>query len=131
MPLATGRGEFYDILSWGPVAQRVVGTSEHGLPATVASSANVTSNLIFSDGFKSIAIGLTSTQAGLVTVQRYLDAGATIAQGNALTVNLSATNPSVLNTSDSVAFQCFTVNISNTGGSTANLSGLIILLQAN
>jgi hypothetical protein len=124
MPLATSRGEFYDILSCGPVAQRVVG-------ATVASSANVTSNLIFSDGFKSIAIGLTSTQAGLVTVQRYLDAGATIAQGNALTVNLSATNPSVLNTSDSVAFQCFTVNISNTGGSTANLSGLIILLQAN
>jgi hypothetical protein len=105
----------------GGSMQAFVPVSVHALPATVAASGNVTSNLIFSDGMKTAAIGVTSSQTGNITVQRYLDDAGTIKQGAALTA--------ALNITDGNPFASFTVNISNTGGSTANLTNVGILLQ--
>jgi hypothetical protein len=113
----------------GGAMQSPIPAAVHGLPATIAASGNVTSNLIYSDGMQVAAIGVTSSQTGVITVQRYLDDAGTAKQGAALTANLTAATAQVLNITDGVAFASFTVNISNTGGSTANLTNLAILLQ--
>ena len=97
--------------------------------ATIAASGNITSNLIFSDGLQIVAVGVTSSQAGAINVQRYLDDAGTVKQGAALTAALIANTAQVLNITDGNPFASFTVDISNTGGSTANLTNLAILLQ--
>ena len=55
---------------------------------------------------------------------------ATVKQGAALTVALTANTAQVCNITDGNPFASFTVTISNTGGSTATLSNLAILQQA-
>jgi hypothetical protein len=114
----------------GPAMQSPVPAAVHGLPATIPASGHVTSNLILSDGYQLAAIGVTSTQGGTVTVQRYLDDAGTVKQGAALTATLTASAPQVLNVTDGNPFASFTVDISNSNGSQASLSNLGILLQA-
>jgi hypothetical protein len=111
--------------------QSLVPAAVHGLGASIPLSSSITSNLIFSDGYQLAAIGVTSSQAGAITVQRYMDDAGTIKQGAALTASLTASTAQVLNITDGYPFASFTVNISNTSGSTtANLTNLGILLQA-
>jgi hypothetical protein len=114
----------------GGAMQALVPASVHGLVSTVPLSSSIISNLLFSDGMQLAAIGVTSTQAGAITVQRYLDDAGTIKQGAALTAALVANTAQVVNITDGVAFATFTVNISNSSGSTAaTLSNVGILLQ--
>jgi hypothetical protein len=113
----------------GGAMQILVPASLHGLPASVLAGNHVTSNPIFSDGMQAVAVGVTSTQAGAITVQRYLDDAGLIKQGAALTASLAANIAQVLNVTDGNPFASFTVDISNTGGSTANLTNVGILLQ--
>lgn len=113
----------------GGAMQAQVPASVHGLASTVAASGNTTSNLIPSDGFQIGAVGVTSSQAGQIIVQRYLDDAGQVKQGAALTASLVANTAQVLNITDGNPFASFTVEITNTGGSTANLTNLAILLQ--
>jgi hypothetical protein len=113
----------------GGAMQVLVPAAVHGLPSTVAASGHATSNPIYSDGMQVGAIGVTSTQTGAITVQRYLDDAGTVKQGAALTASLTANTAQVLNITDGNPFASFTVDISNTGGSTATLTNLAILLQ--
>ena len=129
----TSYGEFYDFKGTGPVAQFPVSAVVHGINVTntVPASGNVTSNLLQSDGHKILAVGVTSTQAGAINIQRYLDQAASVAQGAALTQALVAATPAVLNVTDGLPFMSFTVKITNTGASAATLSNLVILMQAS
>ena len=129
MPASSYLGEYQTPAPLGPRSQCQVPATQHGLPATVGASSNVLSNTLATDGHVGFAVGVTSTQAGAINVQRYLDTAGTVKQGGVQTVALTANTPAVLNFNDGLPAQSFTVQITNTGGSTANLTGLVILLQ--
>jgi hypothetical protein len=129
MPKMTGLGDQGPEVNPGGAMQVLVPQSVHGLPASVTAGNHATSNLILADGMETGAVGVTSSQTGLITVQRYLDDAGTVKQGAALTQALAANTPATLEITDGNPFASFTVDISNTGGSTANLTSLGILLQ--
>lgn len=100
-------------------------------PGTIAAAGNYTSALIPADGFKNLACGVTSTQTGAISIQRYIDRAGLVAQGAAISTALVASTPAVVNANDGLAFQSFTVKITNTGGSTATITGFALLLNAS
>lgn len=100
------------------------------IPATIAANGSVTSQLIFSTGWKLLTFSLTSTQAGNLTLQRYIDLTGTIKQGSALSATLSANTQALINLSDNYPFQTFSITVTNTAGSTATLSNVILLMQS-
>ncbi len=103
-----------------------------GLAVSIAESSNVVSNIVLTGGYKNISFGITSSQAGSVSIQRYLDQGATIKQGAAITGSLSSATALTVNNNDGAAFQSLIITISNSSGSTtANLTNLLLLLQSN
>lgn len=119
----------YDV---GPTVQFGFPTATSiGLATAVGASGSVQSNLILSNGYKSFAFAVTSTQAGSVSVQRYLDQAGSIPQGAALTVSLTANNQGIVNATDGVPFQSLKITVNNTAGSAATLSNPYLLLQAN
>jgi hypothetical protein len=131
MPKSTGYGEQPGLdVAIGPVVQQIVPASVHGLASSVVASGNSLSNLLFADGYKILSVGATSSQAGQIQVQRYIDDGGQIAQGAAVTASLTANTPAVVNVTDGLPFSSYTVKITNTGGSTANLTNVVILQQA-
>lgn len=129
MPQLTNLGDQGHQVNPGGAMQALVPASVHGLPNQISASGNVTSNLIASAGLQVGAVGVTSTQAGAINVQRYLDPAGLIKQGAVLTQAITANNPAVLNMTDGNPFASFTVQITNTAGSPADLSNLGILLQ--
>src|SRR5262245_24812 len=129
MPKQTNFGDQGQHVNPGGAMQALVPANVHGLPNTVPASGSVISNPILSDGMQVGAVGVTSSQAGAINVQRYLDDAGLIKQGGVLTQALSASTPAVLNITDGNPFASFTVQITNTAGSPANLTNLGILLQ--
>lgn len=131
MPLATSPGEAYPILAKGPAAQCVVPAAYHGLAGSIAASGNKVSNAIPSDGYQNFTLGIASSQAGSVSIQRYLDAAGTIAQGSPTTGTLVAGTPLVVGVADALIYQSFIITVTNSSGTTAaNLSNVIIVQQA-
>ena len=100
-------------------------------PASVAAGGTASSAVIPSDGYQKIALSVTSTEAGTLTLQRYLDASGTVAQGAALQASIAAGQPALVNAVDGLPFQSLTVSVSNSGGTGANLTNLVVLLQGN
>ena len=114
----------------GGSMQVLVPATVHALASTIPLSSNITSNLILSDGMKTVAVGVKSTKTGAINVQRYLDDAGLVPQGAALTTALAANTAAVLNVTDGNPFASFTVNITNTdGAAAATLTNLAILLQ--
>jgi hypothetical protein len=127
MSLARNQSESNLPVSIGSAMQVVAAT---GLAATIASSGSINSELIQTNGYKNIAFGITSDQAGTVSIQRYIDAEGTIPQGAAITGTLVAATALTVNNNDGAAFQSMMITVSNSAGSTANLTGVMLLLQA-
>lgn len=124
--------QYWEPVATGPVAQADVSTWAPLVPSpTIIASGNYTSALIYADGFKSIAAGVTSTQTGAMTIQRYIDKAGLVAQGTASTVALTASTPAVLNVTDGLPFQSFVLKITNTGGATATITNFACLLNAS
>lgn len=116
----------------GPVAQVLLSSSAHGIASTVPHAGNVVSNLIQSNGYKQVALGVTSSKAGSVSIQRYLDKAGTVVQGAPVTGTLVAATALNVNVNDGLPFQSFKVTIANGDGAVdAALTSLGILLQAN
>lgn len=115
----------------GPVLQVALKPADINLATTVPAGQSVTSQLIPASGYKVLAFAVKSTQAGNITIQRYLDAAGTIPQGAALTTAITANTDTVLNNNDNHPFQSFTVQVSNSGASDATLTDTLLLLQAN
>jgi len=88
------------------------------------------SNVIASDGFKALSCAVLSSQAGAVSIQRYVDKVGTLPQGAPISSTLVAATANVVNSNDGLPFQSFKVTITNTGGSTATISGFALLLNA-
>lgn len=100
----------------GPLVQAFLSGAQLGLTAPGASA------LIQAGGYPKLAIGATSSATGSISVQRYIDAAGTIPQGAALTQALTAATPGVLNVTDGLAFQSFTITI--VGGTLSNVGCL-------
>ena len=113
------------------VRQAPVPATTHNLPSTVAAGGSVTSSLIVTEGFSLISAGVTSTQAGSLTIQRYLDAGGTVPQGAASSVALTAASAANLDVLDGKPFASFRLSVSNSGSNAAALTGFALLLQAS
>jgi hypothetical protein len=109
--------------------QTSIPATAHNLPATVGASSSATSSLIVTEGYGLISVGLTSSQNGTLSVQRYLDAGGTVVQGASQQVALTANAAANLDVTDGKPFAAFKVTVTNSGGSTATLSNLAILVQ--
>jgi hypothetical protein len=131
-------GQYWEPVANGPVTQvdlvatdpLLLGT----LPTTgtIAASGNYTSAVIYSDGFKSISVGCKSTQTGAINIQRYIDRAGTIPVGAPITAALTAGTSQWANVvNDGVAFQSFTIQITNTGASPATITLFGALLAAN
>lgn len=101
-----------------------------GLATTVPNGGSVQSSVMPSNGWQKGAVGLKSTQAGNLTVQRYLDAAGTIPVGAAITAALSANTAGYVSWNDGLVFGSFQVTVSNSGGSNATISSALLVLQA-
>jgi hypothetical protein len=97
---------------------------------TIGAGSNFTSAVIQADGFNNISAAVTSTQTGVLSIQRFMDVAGTIAQGSALTKTLAANTAETLNNTDNLIFRSFTVEVSNTAGSAATISNFAMLLMA-
>jgi hypothetical protein len=139
MPLVSTEvsGQYWEPLANGPVAQCDLVSQDPGLlgtlptTGTIAASGNWTSAVIVSDGFKSLSIGAKSTQTGAINIQRYLDRAGTIPVGAVITAALTAGTAQWATSNDGVAFQSFTVQITNTGASAATITNFGVLMSAN
>lgn len=130
-------GQYYEPCATGPVAQiDLVGTDPTligpSLPTvgTIAAAGNFLSIPIFADGFKSISVGAKSSQAGAIVVQRYIDRLGNIPVGAPFSTTLVGAAANWLTVVDDIAFQSFTVQITNTGGSPATITNFGVLMSA-
>ena len=131
VPASDGAGAFEMLYSQAGMAQVLYPPNAFPvpLPATIAGGANWLSGLIFSEGYRYITLAVTSTQAGAANIQTYLNLAGTIAR-------VVSTTPIVANTalivdiSDLKPFVTLTVQITNTSGSPATVTGLQLILAA-
>jgi hypothetical protein len=129
MPLVSDEvtGEFWLPVASGP--EMIADLSKFGsFPPTSVPTGGFQSGVIPSDGFKTFAIGITSSEPGALNVQRFLDAAGTIAQGAVSTVALTAGTAAVLNITDGLISRSFTLGVTNTGGAAATVTGFALLL---
>ncbi|MDX2027720.1 MAG: hypothetical protein SFW62_03690 [Alphaproteobacteria bacterium] len=113
------------------VRQAPVPSSVHNVPASVAGSGTAQSSLIVTGGFSLISAGVTASQNGSMSIQRYLDTGGTVLQGAAVQIALAANTPANLDVLDGKPFASFKLTITNASGSTSNLTNFALLLQAS
>lgn len=130
MPQVITHDDTHEWVDVGPKLQKFLTAADIGLSTSIAASGTNLSNLIVSNGYGAFAVGVTSSQAGTLTIQRYLDAEGTIAQGAPLTASLTAATSAVVNATDGVPFGSFMVSVSNSGTATATLTNAGVLLQA-
>ena len=119
---------FWDIRAVGPVAQTIPTLETN--PGTIAASGTWDSGVVLSDGFRVIGVGVTSSQAGNLSVQRYLDPAGTVAQGAGESAALSAGAPAVVNVTDGKPFAAFRITVSNSAASAADITGFAVLMCA-
>lgn len=110
--------------------QQFAPTPPTPFPSTIAGNVTYTSGVIASTGFSRIAVGLTLSQAGELTISRYLDEEGAIKAGPDQTQALVADTPEVLNLHDGVLFASFQISIANSAGTGATLADTAILLGA-
>ena len=113
------------------IRQAPVPAATHNLPASIAASGSVQTSLIIAEGFSLISAGITASQNGTLSIQRYLDAGGTVAQGAPVSVALTASTAANLDILNGKPFASFILTVTNTGGSTSNLTNFALLLQAS
>lgn len=114
----------------GPALQVSLNITTLGLATTINAGSNINSNVIFTNGYKIFSFGATSTQNGTLSIQRYLDSAGTILQGAAITGSITANTALIASSTDGLPFQAVKINITNSGGSTATLSNVLLLMQS-
>lgn len=123
--------QYWEPFAQGPVAQADLSqTIQPALPATIAAGGNYTSSVLASDGFKAIAAAVLSSQAGAISIQRFVDVAGTLPQGAAISATITGGTAQVVNSNDGLPFQSFTIEITNTSGSVANITKFALLLNA-
>lgn len=119
---------FLDIRSVGPVAQAIPVIDP--LPTTIAAGGQWQSAILPADGFKALAVGVTSSQAGDLSVQRFIDTAGAVLQGTSTTQPLTAGAAGTVSIADGAPFASFQITITNTGSLAATVTNFATLLNA-
>ena len=130
MPLITASSDYFPIRGQGSYAKYNFASTELNLGGSIVPLGSITSPLLVASGYKNIAVGVKSPQAGQITVQRYIDEQGQIPQGAAITGAISANTHTTLNINDGAIFGSFTVSISNSGAAPAVLNNIAVAIQA-
>ncbi len=94
-----------------------------GLLTSVPATGNITSGVIASNGWLAFSLGLTSSQAGSISIQRYLDLAGTVAQGAAITASLTAATAAVCNVAnDGKPWASMIITVANSSGTIATIT---------
>ena len=102
-----------------------------GITSPVPASSNVQSNILPSNGYLLFALGVTSVNAGSISIQRFVDLAGNVPQGVPITASLIGGTAQVCNiTNDGYPFQSMQITITNTGGSTSALTNALGLWQS-
>ncbi|MGS1020255.1 hypothetical protein [Burkholderia gladioli] len=116
----------------GPALQCLQSAAQLGLAGNVPANGNLAGPVLVSNGWKLFSVGLKSTQAGQISVQRFLDLAGTVPQGAAVTAALTAnTAASATVGTDGLPFASVQVTVTNSSGSAATLSAVQGLFQAS
>lgn len=99
-------------------------------PATIAGGGNWNSGVIVAPNVGSWAAAATLSQAGTITLQRYIDNAGTIAIGAAVTATLTANTANYVSVEDNLPSGSYAVVIANTSGSTGNLTNVFVRTMA-
>jgi hypothetical protein len=130
MQIPNAAGAFTTV-NVGSTVQIPYALSDVGLSASILAAQTIESNIVFTNGYKSLAIGLTSSQNGTLTIQRFLDQAGEIPQDlTPISISLTAGQADVLNLTDNKPFQSARITIENTGGVTAAIDPFMMLLQS-
>lgn len=131
------QAQYWEPVARGPVAQADLSTwaglGPGGAPVSIGAGLHYTSLVIASGGFVSIGVGIKLSQAGTLTIQRFLDKLGTVPVGAPITANGGTLVANVSNwatVNDGLPFASFTFDILNSGGSTAAVSNFACLLSA-
>lgn len=98
------------------------------LPGSITASGTIQSAIVPTSGLSKLAVSVQSTQAGTLSVQRFVDPAGSIAQGAALTAALTANTLALINNNDGLLYQSLQVSVTNTGVVTATVSDNIVLM---
>ena len=120
MSLETSQANTHQQIDNGPALQVLLNQ------ASLNFNGSNATGLIPSCGYTKFAFSATSTIAGTITIQRYLDEAGTIPQGPALTGTLTANANTTVNCVDGAPFGSLTIAISGGGV----LSNTALLFQA-
>jgi hypothetical protein len=99
-------------------------------PATIAGGGNWNSGPIGASGFSRMAVNAKLTQAGTLSVQRYMDVLGLIPIGAAVTQALSANTNGYVVINDGIPYATFAITVTNSSGSTGTLSNVAVLEQS-
>jgi hypothetical protein len=115
----------------GPSLQWLMSATQLGLAAPVPATGQLQSAVLIANGWKLFSLGLKSSQAGQISIQRFLDLAGTVPQGAAVTATLTAATAAFATVgTDGLPFASFQVSVTNTSGTPATLSNLQGLLQS-
>lgn len=141
-PASDASGDFEQLISQAGFGQVLYPPAAFPvpLPATLAATSGVwNSGLMFNDGMRYITLALTSSQAGACIIQMYVDLAGTIPRppvttsivaNTGLIIDLPVAPTATAPGPYLPPFASFTINITNTGGSIATLSGVQLILSA-
>jgi hypothetical protein len=127
--LSAGEGPV--IMAHGPKAEYVPTALIASVPGTVAASGSWTSALMTADGYYDFSLGVTQSQAGSITLLRFIDDLGQVALDTGQSTALTAATAGVLIVVDGHPCATFQVKISNSGGSTGTVSAFAALMSAH
>lgn len=127
-----GNNASWQAVSIGPVMLAIpTFAANNQFPATlIATTGAWDSGVLNGDGFKVLSVGVTTSGAGAITIQRYVDSAGLVAQGAVSTIALVGATPAVLNVTDGLPYASFRIRVTNTAGSTATLTNFAVLMAA-
>lgn len=103
----------------------------HGLPATIAGSASVATNVLVVPSPSKIMFLIDVDKDVTVSIQLYANKGGTIPADSATGPDsVSANTYRAIKVNSSFPFQSFKVTVTNTSGSTANISNVLIMTSS-
>lgn len=105
-----------------------VPASTIGLAASVSAGATANSSVIPTNGQTRGTVGLQSSHAGTLNVQRYVDANGVIPLGTVITVAVVAATPNSVSWADGDPSGSLIVSFVNSAGAVANLTNVTVLL---
>jgi hypothetical protein len=114
----------------GPAWQMQINTATINAPGTIAASGTFTSPVLGTYGNPHIAISAELSNAGTLSLQRYLDNAGSLAIGAATTLALTAGTLGVLDNLGTVIAQSFQFAVINGSAVAGTLTNVAAVLQS-